>query len=404
MPRLGAPCLAAMIAIAGGVAAAGVVYENGVRSPWLDRFYSSWIISSDGLATRAYQRQAEGDKPGAMALFQLALRRDPASPYRWCDYGEALLAAGDRAEARNAMLRGICLGPYIGPILMRGINFAYRTDEPARALEYSNRLLAITPAYDDAIFTVWERMELPLASILEKGIPSSRPAQMYLRRLMSASRSAGGAQPTWAWIRQRGYADDRLADEYIAFLLRLSQPAAAADAWASYVRGREPGYPASTAVFNGSFERDPIGTVFDWRIDSVEGALAERDTAFSAVGHCSLRLSFDRTQNIPYQHVSQRVVVKPGAWQFEARIRTEAITTDEGLGFRIFDAEAPARLDVRTERLTGTHEWTKLTTWFRVPAATRVLQVTVVRNSSWKFDNKLGGSAWIDGVTLRRGT
>jgi tetratricopeptide (TPR) repeat protein len=394
-------CMALLGAMAGGIALAGVLHASGLRTPRLERFHLNWTISGSGLVQRAYDRLWAGETAEALELFHLALRRDPASPYRWCDYAEALLLTGDRARARDCMVRGIELGPYIGPILMRGVNFAYRTGDRAGALGYGNRLLALTGDYDVAIFTVWERMEAPASSVLERGIPDGRAAQAYHRRLMGRG-SAGDAKACWDWILQHGFADDRLADDHAGFLLRSRESSEALRAWTAWAGEREPGYPVANAIFNGDFERAPAGAVFDWRIEAVDGARAERDSTVSATGSWSLRLSFDQKHNLHYRHVSQRVVVRPGAWRFEGRMRTEGITTNEGIGFRIFDIEAPQRLDVRTGRLNGTHEWTTLGARFVVSAATRVIGVQAVRSPSPKFDNKLGGTAWIDALSLRR--
>ena len=390
--------VALIAAIAGGVAAAGVLYESGVRTAGLERFHLNWAISSDGLAERAYEKLLAGDAAGGLELFRLAVGRDPASPYRWCDYAEARLAAGDSEGARGCMRRGIELGPYIGPVLMRGVNFAFRTGDGAGALEYGKRLVGLTGEYDNAVFTVWERMETPAARVLEGGMPDGRAAQAYHRHLMGRG-AAGEARASWEWLVRRGFADDRLADENAGFLLRVHEPDEAVRAWAAY--GREAGYPGGNAVFNGGFERASAGTVFDWRVDRVEGVSVERDRG-AAEGVWALRLNFDQSRNVRYAHVSQRAVVQAGAWRFEGRMRTEGITTDEGLGFRIYDAEAPQRLDARTERLTGTHGWTRLGARLAVGSATRVLCVQVVREPSLKFDNKLGGTAWIDAISLRR--
>lgn len=393
-------CAGVAAAIAGGVALAGILYESGVRTPRLERYYLSWGISSDGLAERGYERLAGGDRAGALELFRLAVRRDPASPYRWCDYAEAMLAAGEREGARERMRRGVELGPYIGPILMRGVNFAYRTGDGAGALAYGKRLLAITGHYDGDVFRVWEGMETPVGSVVERGIPDGRAAQAYHRNLMA--RGGAGVKASWEAMRRRGFADDRVADEHAGFLLRRGEAGEALRAWAEHAGGREPGYPGENAIFNGGFERAAAGGTFDWRTDAAEGASAERDGGMAAEGGWSLRLRFDGRRNVRYGHVSQRAVVEPGGWRLEARMRTEGVTTNEGLGLRVFDAEAPGRLDIRTERLNGTHEWTTLGARFDVPAGTRVVTVQIVRNPSLKFDNKLGGTAWVDAVSLRR--
>lgn len=392
--------VAVMGTVAGAVALAGVLHGSGVRAGWLERFHLHWAISSEGLAERAYERLLSGDQGRALELFELAVQRDPASPYRWCDWGEARLAAGDEAGARECMARGLERGPYIGPILARAVNFAYRTREQDEALEYGKRLLAITGAYDEAIFAVWRGLECGIGRAVRQGIPDARAAGAYLRHLMrrGAVEEAGAA---WGRMAERGWADDGLADEYAGFLLRAGHVGEAVRAWAAHMAKREPGYPEENAVFNGSFEREPAGRVLDWRIDAVAGARVERDADAATEGRWSLRVSFDGTKNLAYGHVSQRAAVRPGWWVLEAWVRVEGITTDEGVGLRVIDVAAPRRLDARTETVTGTHGWRALRARFAVGSGTSAVQVAVVRNPSLKFDNRLGGTVWIDAVSLR---
>lgn len=397
-----AELLALPLALAAGVLAlGGVVYEAGLRPLWLERWRVEWMTPSDRLAERAYRAFLAGQTRQGLARFEDAVNRNPASPYRWCDYGEALLSAGKGVQAAESMRRGLELGPYVAPILMRGVNFAYRTRDRKSALRTGRRLLAIVESYDESVFTAWRHMEVPAAELVESGLPDGRSAQSYLRFLL-ATGSLDDAATAWAWIERRGYAGDLLADEYAGLLVRSGQPGAAFEAWRSYAGAREPGYPGANAVFNGSFEREPAGRVFDWRIDTADGFSAERDPTVAAAGQFSLRLSFAGTRNLQFQHVSQTVFVRPGTWRFEARLKTEGITSDEGIGFRIVDPETPARLDIPTERLTGTHDWVRIQVVFRARPDTRLVQIQVVRNPSLKFDNKLGGTAWIDDVSLRR--
>jgi hypothetical protein len=44
----------------------------------------------------------------------------------------------------------------------------------------------------------------------------------------------------------------------------------------------------------------------------------------------------------------------PGHYRFHAFIRTEGLTTDQGIRFRVSDAEAPVRLDTIFGQFTGT--------------------------------------------------
>jgi len=82
----------------------------------------------------------------------------------------------------------------------------------------------------------------------------------------------------------------------------------------------------------------------------VAGAAAGRDGSVASAGRWSLRIGFEGRENLAYRHVAQRAFVKPGAHRFEAQVRASGITTDQGVGFRIVDAEDPRRLEVTTER------------------------------------------------------
>jgi len=114
----------------------------------------------------------------------------------------------------------------------------------------------------------------------------------------------------------------------------------------------------------------------------------------------SLRIRFGGKENVAYSHIAQRAVVWPGPYRFEAWIRTEEITTNQGIGWRIFDAVSPSRLSLEFENRVGTADWTKVEKIFVVPPETRLLEVQVVRRPSLKFDNKISGTACIDAVSL----
>jgi hypothetical protein len=74
--------------------------------------------------------------------------------------------------------------------------------------------------------------------------------------------------------------------------------------------------------------------------------------------------------------------------------------TDEGIRFRICDAEAPARLDEVFGQFTGSSRWLSVEHDLVVAPETRLLRIELIRQPSAKFDNKVGGTAWIDELKL----
>jgi hypothetical protein len=109
----------------------------------------------------------------------------------------------------------------------------------------------------------------------------------------------------------------------------------------------------------------------------VEGVEVARDSTMPYTGQWSLRIRFPGTTNLAYSGVSQMAVLKPGGYRFQACVRTDSITTDEGIRFRIVDAEEPVRLDLTTGQFRGTTPWTRIEQRFVVRQGTRMVQVHV---------------------------
>ena len=94
-------------------------------------------------------------------------------------------------------------------------------------------------------------------------------------------------------------------------------------------------------------------------------------------------------------------MVEPATrYRFRGWVRCENVTTDQGVGFRIEDAESGARLHLEFGNLLGTAGWQPVEQAFVTPAQTRLLRVQVVRRPSWKFDSKIGGTVWLDDLEL----
>ena len=342
----------------------------------------------------------EEDVQKAINIFKGVLQRDPQNPYRWADLGEAFLEAGQKEEARYCYGQVLALAPHSAPFLLRAANFHFQIGENEEALPITAWILMLIPDYDSVIFSEYARLVDRPEDVLRYGLPEDRrAAESWLRFLIQAER-LDDAQRTWEWVVGRGYADDALAGEYVEFLIRQGRPDLAASTWARYLGTRAGDYGKSTYLFNGGFESEPAQSPFDWSVARTQGVEVARDCTTAWSGKCSLRVSFAGTQNLDFAAASQMTLVKPGPYRFHAFIRSEGLTTDQGIRFRVSDAEAPARLDVTFGQFIGTRPWSGVERDFVVPPATRLLQVQVIRQPSMKFDNKVGGTAWIDELSL----
>ncbi len=374
------------------------------KHPRLEQLACQWLLcDSQVLLERARQELWQAGPLGRRTqslLFQQALARDPASPYRWSDLADSYTSAGRLEEARYCHQQSVERGPNIPRILLRAANFFYRQDEIDRALRLTARALASSRDYDKAIFGNYARLDIPVADILHRGMPSEGGAAPAYFRYLIESGSLPRLAFAWGWLRQNSLDNRILLRSYIDSLLGARQFEAASKVLAEYAhRPGNDGYKGNR-VFNASFEHEPTGTLLDWNITLDQHAELSWDRVTAFKGSRSLRVQFDGEANIAYRHVYQKVVVNPGRIHFRAAIRAQGVTTDQGLGFRIYDAERESRVDVRTETVTGTCDWKTLETEFSAPRQSRLLQIQLVRQPSSKFDNKLAGTVWIDDISL----
>jgi tetratricopeptide (TPR) repeat protein len=396
--RVLALALSAVLAV---YAPAWILFETSYRSdPAAERLFCKFGIC-DTDAVLAKLAAAQGGNRAALPTDELvaALGRDPAEPVRWCDLGEALARRGQLERARHCFSNALALGPYVPTVLIRASDFYFDQHDEKLALEQNARVLEKTSTYDDSIFQWYRAKNIPVANVLSDGLAGDRrAAQAYLRYWMALDK-VENSTAAWNWILSHSLADERLARDYVNFLFGHQQYEAAAQSWARFLGDHRAGYLDTNWIYNGDFESEPEGLAFDWRMEGLgDDVEVARDASVAHTGAYSLRIRFAGKTNVNYGNTFETAFVIPGTYRFEAFVRTERITTDEGIGFHIY-AEGPG-LDIKTEKLVGTNDWKKVERVITVPTGVRLLQVRVIREPSLKFDSLIAGTAWIDSVRL----
>jgi hypothetical protein len=98
--------------------------------------------------------------------------------------------------------------------------------------------------------------------------------------------------------------------------------------------------------------------------------------------------------------VWQQVFLQSGRYRFRAYVRTLDVSTNEGVAFRVVYGDSPKQLDMTTEDLKGSNEWTLVERVFDAPPKGGLVTVSLARKPSLKFDNLIRGTAWIDQVEI----
>jgi hypothetical protein len=345
------------------------------------------------------------DWPAAAALFRDTVRRDAASPQRWCELGEAIGKTGDLARADYCYRRGGALGPHALKILLDLGDFYFNTRAYHRSLPYFSEILKTMRGpgqfFSGTVFEYYEAMEVRRNGWLGEAIPDGESARDYIQYLMT-SREAGPVTELWQWADRRGFTNDEIAIRLADFLVQRQQPENAAQIWAKHFSGRGYGCAGDPCVFNGDFEHEIIEGPFDWRFSGMDGVKTERDTVSRYEGQASLRVEFTGNNNPDFHHINEQILIKPGRYRLEGYVRTVAITSDEGIRLRVTGSSRTKNMKAETGAVSGTEGWKRLETEFDVPAEIRSVELQVARRKSIRIDNQLSGTAWIDSVRLTR--
>jgi hypothetical protein len=312
--------------------------------------------------------------------------------------GQILFSENQPANAGYCFERAVELAPYSPPMLLEAAAFSHAMGRCAEGLGRMKHVLAQTREYDKAIFSLYGRVA-DVSTVLAQGLPPDAGAgRAYFAYLLEA-RDLRAARLVWDWLSVHDYVDTAVARRYLLFLIAEQLHDEAAETFARLLPAAERA-AAGNRVTHGGFEAGGSGLPLDWAVAANAHAEVRRDDSCSWEGVWSLRIEFDGKDNLEYRHIAQQAVVSSGRWKLSARIRTQGISSDQGIGLRIFDARSASKWQVWSGTVSGDSPWTAIEETVTIPAETPLVQVEIVRRPSRKLDNKLGGIVWIDEVSL----
>jgi tetratricopeptide (TPR) repeat protein len=324
----------------------------------------------DGRGYRLLAQQAErgGNLASARELYSLAAARGPRDlpTLRWL--ANDALARGDYARAIvhiDLMLR---LQPELAQFLNRAL-IALSMHPPAQA-DVASMLLQMPP---------WRSQFME--RLAEQG-----PDSLVLFPLMERLRRAPS-----------GLADSELT-AWIGRLARDREWGAAYLIWAQSLS------PAASQrignVYNGSFEREPSHSGFDWRFDQIPGAQVSRAQVTGAKDHLALRVAFE-DRRVPFKNVRQLLALAPGKYRLGGQARLDDLRSERGLVWTLTCAEDQRPIG-ETEPMSGRREWTRFTLDFEVPLADCGGQWLTLRvPARIPAEQLIGGAAWFDDLQIQ---
>jgi len=357
---------------------------------------------------RIAQNSMRGDEAGAVVRqWERAVRLNANRATWWAELGEAYEWAGRPDDALRAFERARELFPRSPEINWKLGNFYLRAGRNAEALDALRRVLGSDPETERAVFDLVWRAGFENREILDELVPADALALVgYLNFLVEAKR-INAAKEAWARLIAQGQKlSAQSAFPYLDALIQHGESEELRRAWSAVEEGM-PGSARGPAdrgneIMNRGFEGAILNGGLDWRVIPAEGVRVTLDSMTFFDVTRSLRIDFDGRQNLAYSHVLQFVPVRPNTgYRFLAYLRAQGITSDSGPRIEIYDNGDRGRLFLSTADVRGTTSWVPRSVDFRTSGETRVLVVRVARPVSKSLDGRIGGTAWIDRVSLR---
>jgi len=324
----------------------------------------------DGRGYRLLAQQAElgGDSASARSLYSLAAARGPRDlpTLRWLAHDA--LARGDYARALGQIDLMLRLQPQLAQFLHRAlVGLAMHP----RAQEDVAKLLVRAPP--------WRSEFMPF-------LIGRSPDGTALFALMERLRRVPG-----------GLSDSELS-KWIDRLVHDREWGSAYLIWAQSLS------PAASQrignIYNGSFEREPSHSGFDWRFVQLPGAQMSRAQVTGAKDHLALRVAFE-DRRVPFKNVSQLLALAPGKYRLGGQVRLDDLRSERGLVWTLTCAEDQRPIG-ETEPMSGRREWTRFALDFEVPVAECGGQwLTLHVPARIPAEQLVGGEAWFDDLQVQ---
>jgi hypothetical protein len=346
------------------------------------------------------------DPRRAIDNFRHALSLNPGYADAWLDLGTVYELEGNIPAARDAYLQARKSYPISAAVAWRYGNFLLRQNEVSAAFAEIRRAVYSDPKRSAEAFSRCWRVDPNVESILEKVIPPDRVAYLAIIHDLTAADQLSDALAVWQHlVSLRPPLSPADATAFADFLIQKDHFDDAYRVWQDAVRLSDATatYQPGSVLWDGGFESNVPGGGFAWTYSaSGPGVLAALDRRQKHAGKQSLRLLFTGNRNIAYDGVCANAMVEPlTTYRFSAWVRTQALTSDEGVRFRLY-SYLDSRVSNYTDSLDsrGTQPWTYIEMpWISGKNVHRV-RACILRNASRGLAPRIQGTAWIDDVSM----
>jgi tetratricopeptide (TPR) repeat protein len=340
----------------------------------------------------------------AIANYARAAAISPGSAEYWLGLAEAQETNLQVAEAEKSFRRAQQAYPLSADVSWRFGNFLLRQNRQDEAYTEIDKALSVQPGLTNlAISRCWQSTR-DIDKILQFALPAEPETYWGAIDFLVDAREPDAAMTVWRRLMAL-HARFRLQKAFHLedMLIDTGHAEDAATVWhqslsASGVLSRSQKH--GSLVWNGGFEHELLNGGLGWRFRAIPGAELSFDPRVMHSGGRSLRVEFDGTGNVDFQQLWQYLVLEPNTrYRLAAYFRTEGLTTTSPIRLELEETHFGDTVQALAD-LSGTQPWAPSETEFRTGPETTLVRLVLRRRPSPKLDNKIGGTIWMDDISL----
>ncbi len=348
----------------------------------------------------------DSDTSRAIRAYSSALALNPRSADTWLELATAYESDGNLPAARDAFLQAKKAYSLSAEVSWRYGNFLLRRGDVEPAFLEMRRAVEADPKRSAEAFSRALRAEPDVEKILDRVLPPR--ADVYLQAIWDQTTDGNADNALKIWDRLAAiHPRLHLNDSFVlvdAFLSR-GRMADARRVWDQAVMFA--GFsglpdPPGSLVWDGGFESGVFDGGFSWFLsrDSANPQVS-LDSQEKHSGNRSLRLLFNGKSNVNFIGVCHYVAVQPStAYRFSVWVRTQSLTTDQGVRFHLRSFGPQGTSAVVTSDVHGSQPWTRIEMPWSTGKDVQEAQVCLARLASGEPGNKIQGTAWVDDLAL----
>jgi hypothetical protein len=341
------------------------------------------------------------DVPLAISYFERATRLNPYSASYWLDLADAYEVVGDVGHAEIAYRFAQQDHPISAEVNWEYANFLLRQNRLEESFRTIARAISADPKMTPLAISLCWRSTHDIDQILNFALPPEAEAYWGAIEFFVAAGEPVEATVVWKrLVEKKPSFPISKAFPLLNLLIGSGHVDEASIVWqqACSASGIAVEPQDNSLIWDGGFERALLNGGFAWRYQPVVGGDINLDEEVFHSGRRSLRVIFDGTSNVNFENIWQFVPVQPNTrYRFNAYLRAQEITTDKGMRFQIAGSGISNQF---TPNVVGTQPWTLEDVEFTTGSETRLLRISLRRETSTKFGNKIGGTVWVDDVSL----